>query len=1492
MRFHRVWTKPGDPYKGVAFGERESRITNPDGSVVFEMKGVTAPADWSQTAVDLLAQKYLRKAGVPSEVVFVGEDGVPAWLRRAVPFAMSKADDKGPMAAKTGAVEGCERDARQVFRRLAGAWTYTAWKQGYFRMDGEGDLKWDAQEEVALAFYEELLFMLATQRAAPASPQWFNTGLWWAYGLAGEASGLWGFDTLPTPQNKAECSFYKVVNLPDSYARPQASACFIQRVSDTLLGDGGIMDLVQREARVFKFGGGSGSNFSALRGDGEPLSGGGQSSGLLSWLRVLDRGAGAIKSGGVTRRAAKMVVVDDDHPDLLEFIDWKVEEEWKAACLVGGSGVMKAALGRVMRDHGTPEEILSVRNARAAGVPERYVLKARQLAAQGRADFDMPEYDADMNGGGIGTVSGQNANNSVRLSRAFLNCAQRHLSWPLRKRTDGTLSRPVMADTLLDRVAFASWYCADPGVIFGDTVNDWNTCPTDGEIVACNPCFTGDTRILTEGGLLTIRELVERGMEGDMVRVARHDGSWSAPSQLMITGVNPIKRVTLSDGRVLRTTPNHKWLVDGREVEARQLQAGNRVEVFARAIEWRGDDTLDCPVTRRKGERFLPRLPKQMTPPLARIVGHLVGDGCVDKSGVTVLVYGTGPGEQAMLPEHKAELERAFGVPTVSCPVGNGCLQLRVCRKAVGRFFRWLGVQSVYAPDKRVPEVMFTATKPVVSAFLSGYFGADGTATGRVEAGEADVSATSASLGLLRDVQQLLALFGIRTEIKGQGREGEVCFEKYVRAASYRLRVHPADLAAYQDQIGFTVEAKNRRLAERLLARENVKAGEWPVTVVSVEDDAPELTYNLTEPEDHRVWANGVYIKQCAEYHFLEDTACNLASLNLLRFLHAERPLLVTRVNRLIDDGALRHAARLWTVVLDVTVGMAGYPSAQVAEGSAKYRTLGLGWSNLGALLMRTGIPYDSAQGRAVAACLAAIIHCTAYKTSALLAAELGPFPRYQANSAHCLRVLRNHAVAAGGEEEWLGLGGVGVEYQRINPRDLLPAGGPDTLSLGALYAAARRDASEMVEAAKRHGLRNAQVTLCAPTGTIGLLMDCDTTGIEPDYALVKHKKLAGGGTFTIVNQSVGPALGRLGYDARAVEAALDYLDRHATLEGAPGLSEEHLPVFDCATPCGASGVRSIRPRAHLEMMAAVQPFLSGAISKTCNTPTGYTAAEVRADILEAHRLGIKAWAMYRAGSKLNEPLSSGGADEGAAPGEGDIPPDGLEELSRSVLEDGERPRLTGAQKEALLEGPRGAYRLAAAPIEIAWPARERKLPDRRHGFTDKVKVGGRGLFLRTGQYPDGTLGEIFVDIHREGSDFRSVMNAFAMAVSIGLQHGVPLEKYVDTFLHMKFEPNGPVQGHPEIKNATSMVDFIVRDLAIAYLKRGDLANAPANGAVAVRLEDVAPREAVVTRAASDYEHNPLGYDSEPCDECGNFTLVRAGSCKTCKTCGHQSGCA
>ncbi len=1565
MKITRRFTKAGaSPYADIKFEKRSSAIRNPDGSKVFEMNDIDIPAAWSQVATDIIAQKYFRKAGVPSATARVKEKGVPAWLQRSVP-----AKDADPNVG--------ERDSKQVFNRLSGCWTYWGWKYGYF------DTEADAQ-----TFYDEMCFMLARQMAAPNSPQWFNTGLNWGYGVTGPSQGHYFID----PDSA------KLTRSSDAYSHPAPHACFIQSVTDDLVNEGGIMDLWTREARIFKYGSGTGSNFSNLRGEGEPLSGGGKSSGLMSFLKIGDRAAGAIKSGGTTRRAAKMVILDADHPDIETFIDWKVVEEQKVAALVTGSKLNNRHLNAIMQAcHAESNTAIkfdrkqnkalgaAINAARLSLISPNYIERVIQLAQQGFANVKFPEYDTDWTSEAYITVSGQNSNNSVRVTNAFMEAIETGGEWPLYWRTElekaraqqrpPKARRTLKARDLMSRISDAAWQSADPGFQYHTTINEWHTCPADGEIRGSNPCITGDTRVATEAGMIRIDQLLEKPM-----RVIGADNRLHDTAPAFKTGVKPVYLLRTRAGYELKLTADHKVFTANRGDVPAHLLTKDDVLVLARPSF--GAQAIDS----RIGE----------------FIGLLMGDGCLMGEQEAAMV--TLAPEEALVAEKVRADVMAFKIDhavdgrgsrpsTVNQP--QNTLRFGTSARSVVEAAKQFAVLDDGSEWKRFTDAAFGLNQDALAALLRGLFTADGTVANYGEKSQY-VALDSTSLTMLKQVQQMLLAFGIKSKLYTNRRpladrmvsimpDGKGGYEEYPVQQLHSLRISRSSRLVFEREIGFVAGSpKNERLAQ-LNRSVGVYKDALTDSVQTLEYIGMEPVYDLTEPATHHFVANGLVVHNCSEYLFLDDTACNLASLNLVTFYDT--------ATGQFDVDAYRHAVRLWTIVLEISVLMAQFPSKIMAELSYKYRTLGLGYANVGTLLMVQGIPYDSPEGRAICGALTAMMHCASYATSAEMAAELGAFPGYAANAQHMQRVIRNHRRAAynAPKDEYEGLS--------ITPLGINPEYCPDYL-----LRAAREDADRMLALGEKHGFRNAQVTCIAPTGTIGLVMDCDTTGIEPDFALVKFKKLAGGGYFKIVNQSVPPALTRMGYsDAQIdimikyavghgtlrgcaaithdalrekgfddaglekIEAALptafeiqfafnkwtlgedycknalgltegqmndprfnmlkvlgftseqivaanDYVCGTMTLEGAPSLRTEHYAVFDCANKCGKYGQRYIGTEGHILMMAVAQPFISGAISKTINLPNEATVQDIWDAYMLSWKVGVKANALYRDGSKLSQPLNTSSDEEEETV---------AESAAQVAVESGAIPE---SQREVVEK------------TIIRYLAKQRRLPNRRGGYTQKAKLGGHTVFLRTGEYGDGSLGEVFIDMHKEGAGFRSLMNCFAIAVSLGLQYGVPLEEFVDSFTFTKFEPSGFVQGNDHIKNATSVIDYIFRELGITYLGRSDLAHSftpaaqaepeyddeevvdtlpqiarpdaahvngngnghssngnehglgsgakPVTGAAAV---NVASRQSVAEKRR---EAKLKGYTGDPCPECQQFTLVRNGTCLKCNTCGSTTGCS
>ncbi len=1827
MKIQRRYTEQGkSPYASIPFTTRQSRIVNPDGTVIFEASDIMAPEHWSQVALDVMAQKYFRKAGVPVKLRRVPEEGVPEWLQRSEPDPSGGSNTRG------------ETDVRQVFNRLAGCWTYWAWKHGYF--DGEAD---------ALAYYDETCHMLAMQMAAPNSPQWFNTGLHWAYGISGPAQGHYFVDPRSGEMRRSENAYehpqphacvagdtvvtvlhngypnemtvaelfadreavragvYEIFShsgfvplrdvwsngkkpvvtvrfkgqttplsesdTPDNLGRtlrctldhrifttadkehvispqsisstfesgcrtvaallstssprtlraPHASHddavrtlgggvatqidlellafdgvelyrylsesrrerlvvrggenlfienhleviarscdqgysfdeflrnieqqnqevlhcrqimnflecqdieevydlatgdggffadgilvhnCFIQSVEDDLVNEGGIMDLWTREARIFKYGSGTGSNFSRLRSEGESLSGGGKSSGLMSFLKIGDRAAGAIKSGGTTRRAAKMVVLDIDHPDAEAFIDWKVLEEQKVAALVAGSKLCNRHLNAILKAAASGKDKLNgerldpkknkelrqaIKAARGAFIPENYIQRVLQLGREGITRLEFPTYDTDWNSEAYATVSGQNSNNSVRLTNAFLESVERDGEWTLTRRTDGKVAKVVRARDLWEKIANAAWACADPGLQFDTTINEWHTCPQSGRINASNPCVTGDTLVATAEGHRRIRDMVGRS-----ATIINGDGERVFVDRIFKTGTKPVYELRTASGYTLRLTADHK------------VMTANRGDVPACEL------TVDDMLLIEKPGFGKDSIPKAF----GEVLGAAAGDGCITRTESQDFLFISSGNAEEQVAHHLNE-NIACCKEWLSTGDGRGVRPGTLTRTQTGirvgtsvhavlERVKQYAVLDEGSEGKRFADAIFELDEASLTAVLRGLYTADGTVANYGEKSQY-ISLDSTSEELLTQVQLLLLAFGIKSKLYRNRRvlgqetalmpDGKGGTREYPVQQIHSLRISRSSRVLFERKIGFLPgSAKAQALAE-LNAKVKPYADHFTDRVASLIPAGVEDVYDLTEPASAHFVANGLVVHNCSEYMFLDDTACNLASLNLMRFYDKER--------QRFDIESYEHAIRLWTLTLEISVLMAQFPSRRIAQLSWEFRTLGLGYANLGTLLMVQGIPYDSPHGRAICGALTAIMTGTSYATSAEIAGELGPFPGYQKNREDMLRVIRNHRRAAWNAEE------ADYEGLTIKPTPVDPDYCPD-----AMLEAARSAWDRALALGEKHGYRNAQSTVIAPTGTIALIMDCDTTGIEPDFALVKFKKLAGGGYFKIINQSVPHALRRLGYTQNQIDdiitwcrgsltlqgapyineetlhrkgftqemidrvnsnlagafeigflfnkytlgeenckkhlkfteeqlndwsfdllaelgftrqqisEANDHICGRLTIEGAPHLKTEHYPVFDCANRCGRYGKRSLGTNAHILMMAAAQPFISGAISKTINMPNEATIDEVKDAYMLSWRRMLKANALYRDGSKLSQPLNANSAID---LGEGE------EEEDAPLTSD------TPPQK-------------VAEKIVYRYLTERRRLPDRRAGYTQKALIGGHKVFLRTGEYEDGDLGEIFIDMHKEGAAFRSLMNCFAISISIGLQHGVPLEKFVNIFTFTRFEPNGMVTGNPHIKMATSVIDYIFRELAISYLGRTDLAHVSPEDLRHDSLsraeereeiedepgEETTPREdplaprSTETGESDNEEDNPggfnprsirpssthidpfaaegtagggarpalalagqrahearlKGYEGEPCGTCGSWTLIRNGTCMKCDTCGSTTGCS
>jgi ribonucleoside-diphosphate reductase alpha chain len=1257
-----------------------------------------------------------------------------------------------------------EHSLRQVVDRLADTIADWGAKDGYFVDEAETE-----------AFRDELKHVLVTQRAAFNSPVWFNIG---------------------------------VKGVPQ-----QASACFILAVDDTM---DSILNWYREEGIIFKGGSGSGVNLSRIRSSNEALNGGGTASGPVSFMRGADASAGTIKSGGKTRRAAKMVILNADHPDIEEFIWCKAREERKA---------------RVLREAG---------------------------------------FDMELDGTDFHSIQYQNANNSVRVTDEFMQAVIEDQPWELKAVTTGETLRTVKARELWRQIAEAAWECADPGLQFDSTINDWHTARATGRINGSNPCFPGDARVHTDKGLIRFNELVDRVRQGETFGVYTHDATnVEAPAQqveitrpeaVMITGWNEIVRLSFSNGMELRCTPNHRVFTTNRGyVRADELASDDEIQVLdlpAPAVNasWRLpiDTRLEKLVSGDRRQLRGLDLPEKWSDELAHYVGWLVGDGCI-AGKMASTIYG-GPDEQdEVMPRHRELLGRWNGgvVPTPSVQ-RNGTMQLRATRRAITRFLEELGVSRAKSHEKVVPWAVEQAPQEIVAAFLRGLFDADGCVSDRRE--YRYVGLGSSSRALLVGVQRLLTTFGVYSRIcetrQADGEEGSFSYVRkdgsiaiYDARPMYDLRITAKAIERFADTVGFSLSRKAEALADVIERRRRYEV-RTIVRLVERVEDGVELTYNLTEPRNHSYLVNGISVANCSEYVHLDNSACNLASINLLKYLDEDGNF---------DIEGFRHTVEVIFTAQEILVGNADYPTEKIAETTRNFRQLGLGYANLGALLMALGLPYDSESGRAWAGAVTALMTGHAYTTSARIASRMGPFAGFPDNEQHMLGVLRKHRAAVAGIDE-----------------ELVPA---------ELLSAAQLAWDDAVAGGEEFGVRNSQASVLAPTGTIGLAMDCDTTGIEPDLGLVKLKKLVGGGTMSIVNQTIPRALRRLGYSVQQVDEIIAYVDEHKSIIGAPHLAAEHLPVFACSM-----GDNVIHYEGHVRMMGAVQPFISGAISKTVNMPEDVNVEQVEELHLLSWRLGLKAVAIYRDNCKVAQPLST--------------------------MKKGDQ-RASEAASEVV---ERVVERAVARPVR-------QKLPRTRTSRTFEFRVADCKGFATIGEYADGRPGEIFLTVSKQGSTLSGIMDAFAKSISYGLQYGVPLRAFVEAFTNMRFEPAG-MTDDPDIRFASSIMDYLFRRLALEYLTIEERAELGIFS-VEERLQPTLPgvEEAVIeTSTGSEMVPDPksipsvselttqmeLGLmapapvdvppgtrhaDAPMCMQCG-VQMIRSGSCHACPSCGSTSGCS
>ncbi|MDQ3680581.1 MAG: ribonucleoside-diphosphate reductase, partial [Actinomycetota bacterium] len=1085
-------------------------------------------------------------------------------------------------------------------------------------------------------------------------------------------------------------------------------------------------------------------------------------------------------------------------------------------------------------------------------------IEERKARALRDAGFDM-----DLDGKDSYSIQYQNANNSVRLSDEFMVAVRDDADWHLKAVTTGETLETVKARDLFAQIAKATWECADPGVQFDTTINRWHTLHATGRINGSNPCFTGDSLVHTDKGLIRFDALLQRAQMGETFGVYTHDATnleapaerleITSPEALMITGLNEIVRLEFDNGMALRCTANHKvFTVNRGYVPASELTAEDEVKVLdlpAPAVnaERRFPVSTDVAHYRRKADHAKVNLPEKWSPEFAHYVGWLIGDGCISSTNVASTIYGSPDDREHVLPRHMELLtEICQGAAPKPSVQANGTVQLRLGRGLAVRFLEALGVGHAKAPEKTVPWSIQEAPADILAAFLQGLFDADGC----VYDGKTTryVGLGSASRELLQGVQRLLTTFGISSRIFATQKDEEdkffhvrqdgtvvICPSK----PTFDLRVSGANITRFEEKVGFSLPAKAIKLDE-LLAGRRFHACRRNARLVERYDDGVELTYNLCEPRNHSYVVNGCIVMNCSEYLSVDNSACNLASLNLLRYLEE---------GGTFDVEGFKASVEVLFTAQEILVGMSDYPTQQIGKNAKRFRQLGIGYANLGALLMSQGMAYDSDDGRAYAAAVTALMTGQAYATSARTAARMGPFAGYTENAEHMLRVLRMHRDEV-----------AKVDEEQV-PTELL--------------SAAQEVWDHAVEEAERFGVRNSQASVLAPTGTISFLLDCDTTGVEPDLGLVKMKKLVGGGTMSIVNHTVPRALRKLGYSDDEVAAIVGHIDEHKTIMGAPALKPEHLPVFACSM-----GDNVIHYSGHVRMMAAVQPFISGALSKTVNVPEEATVEDIEQLYLDSWRMGIKALAVYRDNCKVAQPLST--VKKGTA-------------VDDSPSSEAEAHDMELALKVAELEKA-----LDRQTVVVKQPIRER-LPRRRRSPTIAFREADCEGYVTVGEYDDGRPGEVFVKVSKQGSTLAGVMDAFSISISLGLQHGVPLKTYVQKYTNMRFEPAG-MTDDPDLRIAASLMDYIFRRLAVDYLpveERADLGILTTEERTQPTLPGVeevtTPTAGLVDAPRSESTQEEAARaavkDAPFCYPCG-VEMQRAGSCYACGSCGTTSGCS
>ncbi|MEK7481637.1 MAG: adenosylcobalamin-dependent ribonucleoside-diphosphate reductase [Patescibacteria group bacterium] len=1496
LRFERRFTKDGvSPYDLVTYEKRASVIREPDGTVVFEMKDIEVPNTWSQVAVDILAQKYFRKTGVPQ----YGADG-----------AIMKENDGSPML-------GPERSVRQIVHRLAGCWRYWGEKYGYF-----------ASEQDAQIFYDEMVYMLLTQMAAPNSPQWFNTGLHWAYGIEGPPQGHWIVDN-DTGESRLALN---------AYEHPQPHACV---VGDTmLLTNEGLLPIqyiVEKQR----------TDLSVFDGKG--------------WAQIV-----AVKENGV-RDVYRMRLSNGQYVDITsDHLVFAATTRMKE----GGSYAWKPA-GSVLGC-----KVLFTTKPSAVPLP---MMMAPARARVGAALAELigfhvgDGYAVTYGGTSLFGVATATRDEYERVSGLFKTVFG---AYTVTEKPDVTAEYRIVNHNFKETIKFRELYELGLGSRHVVVPQKIFAARAGAQRAFLRGLFQAD-------GAVRIRK--ENGRNSGDVCLATTSEKLAHGVQLLLAGLGIYARVNdCHDSRDNRGTLHHIVIAYASERKKFEEQIGfvssdkkeklrllNR-EVLGKAKGNVNEETVVAFEYLGKKRVFDIQTSSGVFSANGVVVHNCyiqsVNDDLVNEGGIMDLwvrearlfKYGSGTGTN--FSSLRGAGERLSGGGK-SSGIQSWLL---IGDRAAG------AIKSGGTTRRAAKMVILDMDHPEVEWFINWKVEEEKKVAALVAAGyPADYEGSAYQT------------------VSGQNSNNSVRVpNKFIESV----------LNDGQWELKGRVDSRvNRTLQARNLWDEIAYAA-WRCADPGIQFDTTINEWH-TCPQSGRIRATN----PCSEYVFLDDTACNLASINLAHFYDTE--------THQFDVDGYRHAIRIWAMTLEISVLMSAGPYKKMAEGTYQFRTLGLGYANLGAVLMTAGIPYDSPEAIAFTGAVTAMVTGECYRTSAEMSKTLGPFREYAKNRDDMLRIIRNHRRAAynARPEEYEGLS--------VTPVGIDPKYCPEYL-----LAAARQTWDEALALGEQYGYRNAQTTALAPTGTIGLLMDCATTGVEPDFALVKFKKLAGGGYFKIVNEAVPTALRTLGYTEAQIDDIIAYMRGRGTLEGAPAvnhetlkakgfvdediqklernlrsvfelrfafnvwmlgedtmkrldiseteyndlnfnmlerlgfvadeiaqaneyvcgsmtiegaphLKEQHYAVFDCANKCGVRGERYIHFLGHVRMLAAAQPFISGSLSKTINMPNDATVDDVKKVYMESWRLGLKCLAIYRDGCKLSQPLSTKSENgNGNGKKEKDSSVSGAVPVVIAPVVAGVQTALVSEPAIVAASSAGGASRAVddysndgeVVGKRVYIHGERRKLPAKRSGITVEASVGGQKLFIRTGEYPDGTLGEIFIDMFKEGAAYRSVLNSFAVAVSFALQHGVPLEKLVEKFTFTRFEPAGATT-HPNVKFATSILDFIFRVLGMEYLGRTDFVQVPPKGiqrnraAQLVRLAEVqktiemplasppAPdvqsaHDAEIPVPAAPVSATDLGGgvnaylkgmmgDAPMCDQCGHVT-IRNGSCYKCLNCGSTTGCS